>query len=176
MYIIRLNVQDLSISSLPYACRLAISSEAELPIPTEIPTHAKMIRRKQRWSFYKKVLAIQINKIQYQNAIHSWRVDFTEVNTTTIENNTTEKNEQITYELEFEFNDDVILLCQSGDKIALRTIASQFWDFSVRFLNLLHKSGTSHFDPSLPLEKVFHPFLFYSNAPYRSKIVKHFTI
>jgi hypothetical protein len=82
-----------------------------------------------------------------------------------------EVNETINYEIEFDFNEDVIAACQSGDKLLVRQIANQYWDFSVRLLNLLHKSGTSHFDPSIHVEKVI-PIPKFQNLTFRLPMKK----
>ena len=72
----------------------------------------------------------------------------------TLVNGEQAENEEVAYELEFDFNEDVIEACRRMDKGLVRHVAVQFWDFAVRLLNGLHKSGSSHFDPSLRTEKV----------------------
>jgi hypothetical protein len=68
------------------------------------------------------------------------------------------QHETVTYEIEFDFNEDAIDVARRQEKTLVRYITNQFWDFAVRLLNLLHNAGSSHFDPSIRTEKVISSF------------------
>lgn len=137
----RLKVQDVGdIYALPYDIRYSVASETEQPAPTMVPSDHKLTRVKTRWSYYKP------------ESPFTWHIDLTEVKT--LMNGEQAENETVTYELEFDFNEDVIDACRRMDKSLVRQISTHFWDFAVRLVNNLHKSGSSHFDPSLRTEKV----------------------
>jgi len=134
------NPQDMDLYCVPYACRFSLASEEARSVPPTLPDGYKLCRYKNRYSFSSK------------NGFWGWKVDLTEVKTR-LANDLTQQ--QVHYEVEFEFEEEVIQICRNGDKAQVRATAVRFWDFVVKFLNHLYKSsGDSHFDGSLQLTKV----------------------
>jgi len=137
----RVSIDDLELSVVPYACRIALAKESDLPTPENLPEKHKLHRRTIRWSFASK-------------REKNWKIDLTEVHTVIAG----ETDEKVTYELEFEFDEEVIKICKSSDEVQIKSIATKFWDFAIRFLNHLHKSGgDSHFDQFCKMTKVTEP-------------------
>ncbi len=119
------------------------------PAPPTLPVGYKVKREKNRWSFTK--------------AEWNWQVDLTEVITHLPDDS---EPARINYEIEFEFDEDVIRLCRNADKPSLKTVSTKFWEFAIKLLNLLYKSNESHFDKSLCLHKVCTCLELCANIPF----------
>jgi len=125
--------KDLNLFCIPYSCRFCISKEKINIPPPLLPGGYKFSSMKNLFSF--------------SCESWNWKVDLTE-------SSALNKQHEKIYGIEFKFDETTIQMSRRSSKAEIHSICVQFWDFAVRFLNLLYKSNNSHFDKSLNLIQV----------------------
>jgi len=124
-------------SVIGYDMRLSISIETKCFLPEILEDNWNLRRVKRRWSYW--------------NFNHSYRVDLTQVTSFDSKDNPVSAT---IFEIEFEFSDESVKLCEHNEREPLRSIVSSLVKQLAFTFDQVSKMQNWNYFPQLLLEKV----------------------